>query len=508
MAPRLSNGKPRLRNGKIAITGVSSGTAQPSGPYQIGTIADYQSQRVFQRRGHSLDLTVSLSYTGAAPANVEARLVDFDSGAPVTSWGLLASLSASGGTASGKMLGAPEGCWYRLQVRDPASPQTVISGSNKFGIGMCIGLIGQSNMENAPKTAWFYPLGGKKSLFFSRPKVYNRVGRINDNLAESLNAGTYGSNFTEAAGDNGGTVNGDFVVLLANTVAAAPGIPVCLIERAVGGSFISSWQAGQTNWNAFAAAVADAGGDIEAAIWYQGESDAHNLNPTGHRAALANVHAQCAALGGRDASNFHFGVISLGPGSYGGSVEGEFGAMRALLCDYAATSPGAFLASTAHDGVTVDGVHQKGVAFARIGARAGLSLAARFGVGVSGAGPRAVSARLSGLDVLLTVQHSGGTVLKDGAGGNGAALTGFELRDASNNVITITGTAIVDATTIRVTGASAAATIAYAQMNSPHAGSSTTDPIPAAIPCDNITYVRGTWGAPLQPFTAITVTGS
>lgn len=362
-----------------------------------------------------------------------------------------------------------------------------------------IGMIGQSNMANMPITSNDYPLGDIRSTCYTRDGVVTRIGNYNDNRPAGQKLSVYGSDRTN------GVYVGDGFVWFANAVAAAVDAPVCLIERAVGGSSITTWQAGQTHWNAFAAAVTAAGGDIGAVIWYQGETDAHNMNPVLHRQRLANVHQQCMDLVGRNTSNFHFGIVTLGVGSYGGSVDGEFGAMRALLADYANTTPGAFLAATAHDSFTSDGVHLVGSAFGRVGRRAGKSLAARFGVGTSGAGPRIVGAAWDGSGVVLTVQHTGGTGLMDGAGGNGTALTGFEFKDAGGMPIAHTGSSIASPTAFRFALPSIPATVSYAMMNTPHGASSTVVPTFASIPCDNALYFDSTVGCPLQPCAAIAV---
>lgn len=512
-------GKIRLRNGKLALIGTGTGTVTPpvdpdpppvdpgpgtaDGVITLNEPADYQG---YQRNGTSKAVPISLSYTGGA-TQIEVRAVPEGTAITDTAYAWIPiPTNAAAKTASGTPT-VQQGGMYVWQARDAANPATNVTGIRRFGVGMFLGLIGQSNMANAPSGAWYYPLGGKRSFFYNRAGVFNRVGRINDKRPENLNAGTYGNDYTEAAKDGSITWNGDFVVFLANQIAAALGIPVFLIERAVGGSAIGSWQAGQTNWNNFAASVGAAGGDIEAAIWYQGESNAAGMNQTTHRASLANVHAQCQALGGRSTNNFKFFVVALGPGSYGGSVEGEFGAMRALLCDYGMNTPGAFLAATAHDGQTSDGVHQIGSAYARIGGRSGVSVAAAYGVGVTAAGPRIASATINGAVITVNIAHTGGSALADGSGGTGQALSGFEVKE-SGVVATISSAKVKTANTIEVTLAAAPTgpvTLSYAMMNVPHATSSTAAPNLASVPTDNISYVRGLSGAPLQPCAAIAV---
>lgn len=513
---KASASRPRLRNGRLALVSISQGgsTPDPTGGSVAG-VADFVAQRVFQRIGTSRELVVSFTYNDVPPAAVEARLVDFTTGAQLTPWDSLTQLAASNGSGSGRMT-APQGCWYRLELRDVAARGTVVRGTLKFGVGIVLGLIGQSNMENAPTTSWFYPLGDHRSIAFKRfdNATYQRIGRTNDSRPASQNAGTYGSSFTAALGDGNPGVTqkaqqGDFFVFVPNIIAAGLNIPVCVIERAVGGSEIASWQAGQTNWTRFETAVAAAGGDVEMVLWYQGETNAKGMNPVTHRAALATVHAQCQALGGRDTSNFHFGVISLGTGAYLGSAPGEFGAMRALLVDYANKTPGAFLAGCAHDAQTGDGVHLNGRSYGRLGPRVGKSALARLGVGVSGAGPFIVGASYANGFVDFALQHTGGTALLDGAGGSGTALTGFEFKDGDGVIVTYGATSFPNANTIRVAVNGVPVTASYAMMNNPHnsdpATSESTVTL-ASVPCDDVSFLYST-GAPLQPCAAIAVTG-
>ncbi len=372
------------------------------------------------------------------------------------------------------------------------------------------GAIGQSNMFNMPKTGNIYPLGAAGTTAYSRTEVWQRIGHYNDArpAGEQANLGA----FTAAYNEGGGPMSGDGFVFLANAIRAAANVPVRMIERAVSGSAIASWIDGPVgnNWDAFAAAVTAAGGGLDFVIWYQGETDAHNLNPTTHIAALNTLYQQCLTLSGRTADKFHFGVIALGVGSFNGSTEGEFGAMRALLVDWANSTPGVFFASSAHDSFTNDGVHNVGSGGGRIGNRAGKSLAARLGFGVTAAGPRISGATRSGTAVTLAIAHTGGTAMRDAAGGTtGTALTGFEFKDAGAGGATISYTTAFVGGNIVCTLASAPVgvlTVSYAMANTPHGASSTVAPVFASIPCDNVSYQAGTYGAPLQPMAAITVT--
>jgi hypothetical protein len=372
------------------------------------------------------------------------------------------------------------------------------------------GMIGQSNMENFPKTPDIYPLGAAGTTAYSRAGIWQRIGNIND----ARPAGQQSSlgSFTASASDNGAPIRGDGLVFFANALRAAADVPVRLIERAKGGSLISSWidpGAGPANnWSTFRDAVIAAGGGLDFAIWYQGEQNAHNLNPVTHVAALNTVYQQCLTLSGKTADKFFFGVISIGGlGAYNSTVVGESGAMRALLCEWANSTPGVFLATSAHDGWTSDGVHQTGKPFGWIGNRAGKTLANKMGFGgVSGAGPRISNFTRVSRAVTANIVHTGGTSLMDGAGGTaGTALTGFEFKD-DNGVIAHT-TAFVGGNIVCTLDRDVVGSLtgSYAMMDAPYSASSTVQPTAAAVVYDNAIYFGSTIGCPLQPRGALTI---
>jgi hypothetical protein len=298
-------------------------------------------------------------------------------------------------------------------------------------------------------------------------------------------------------------------------LTAEMGIPVFLINSSTGGQPISYWMDGSQGWADVKSAVAAAGGDFEFGFWYQGESDAHTASALYMQNKWDTLRNQCQALTGRGSTTLRLGMVSLGPGSYGGSTEGQFGAMRVNQATYSSTAPGWFYAGGIHDGVTPgDYVHIDGDSHGRLGRREARSLLALYGKGVSGAGPRIVSVSLSGSKVVFTVQHAGGSALKDGIGGTGTALTGFTIRGKnSGTVLAYTATAITGANTFKLTLTAAPTepiTAEYAITDVPHGAyaSGKTTFIPASCLYDNVVMPNAPTGCPLQPCAALTVTGS
>lgn len=496
-------GRPKIRNGRLlmltpAVTQAEEATAI--------TLSSLPNQYVAQRVGTSKDVSVSGTLAGPAGTVIEARVVDATSNTEVVGW-VPAAQSAADGTYKGSIR-VPQGGWYKMQVRAAGSSSVVASDPNKFGVGVLVGLFGQSNMVNFMSTANQYPLGHPKAIQFDNG-VYKRLGNTKDTLPPNTLNGTSGY----PSKNNVGT-NADGPVYLANMIAMELGIPVALVYYAAGGSAISQWMTGQTNWTNFANRVIAAGGDIEVAIWYQGESNARSTSQAAMQTGWNNLLNQCLALTGRTTANFKLGMVSLGPGRYGGSLEGDFGRMRVWQRDYSSSTPGWFYATGAHaSSCGGDTVHIGGRGHADNGRREARSYLATLGVGVSGAGPRIISATRSGLDVTFTVVHSGGTALQDQAGGNGTALTGFRFFDAGSGgaLIPYGSTAIVGPTQFRVTLNSAPVgvlTVDYAITDSPHGvdDGSTITYVPSSALCDNVALPNMV-GCVLQPCAAMTVTG-
>lgn len=405
-----------------------------------------------------------------------------------------------------------------------------------------LGLIGQSNMYNRQSVsgASGYPLGHPDASEYFGAGTTGTLRRIG-NIGTGTFAGadkwgapssSYGGN-REFVGSQG-----DGPIMLSGLIAAGLNTRVRVVNRAVIGSSIDSWisianggPASNNYWETFAAAVTNLATQLETTpasllrmvVMQQGETDAHTMTASQWTAKCAIVHAQCKALAG-NRSDFLFGVYSLGPGSFNGSTEGEFGKMRAAQVAYATGTSGAFYAGSTYDAATGDVVHIDSPSFNRIDRRAGKAAlyalgatSAATGRGGNGAGPRITDATRSGSLITVNISHAGGNALQDGGGGAGAALTGFRVFDGASQVA-ISATAITSPTTIQLTLASTPSgvvTLDHAMMNVPcGAGANPITFTPAGCVYDNDGYWQygsaspTALGSPLQPCAAFTVTGS
>lgn len=525
MVTRIANGKLRIRNMVIALALAGVYTAPPSDPVPTDpapggnsssiTLVELPNQMIAQRVGTSKSIPVGYTTPGAPGTAVEARVINA-ANAAVTNWTSVGTTGADA-TGSGSIV-VPQGSWYRLQVRVAGSQTLVTTAANKFGVGMIILLVGQSNMVNVGGS-YYYPSGSPNLLQYlpgTTPK-YARCGNINDAYPPSSyfgsGTGKYGTYTNEGAG-------GDLPVFTGNELVAALGIPVCYVNTAVGGksiwSFLPSRPTNQPDcYTQMVDTITAMGGDFELALWLQGESDAHTMTQAVMVEKLGVLHSTFKTINGRTDANFKLGIIALGAGSYSGSTDGEFGNMRLAHIQYATTTPGAFLAGCGHDCYTSDGVHWQGASYGRIGMRVATTVKAAVTGSAPLAGPRIASATRSGLNVTVNVTHSGGTALTDGVGGAGAALMGFQFFDdgAGGAEIGYNPATSIVGDTIRLTLNSApvgALRMSHAMRNAPFDAGNSATPVPtyAGAVHDNVAVIKSTIGMILQPCAPISVTGS
>jgi hypothetical protein len=519
-----NDGRFKRRNGLAAlyVAGVITPPPVDTGPVPEGTVtvnAERQFRWNYQRRGTSKSVPIAGTSTAPAGTIIEARVIDELSGAAVTPWqqvGVVLSDQTYGG-----LLDAPQGKWYRRQVRKANAPDGFVTETNSFGVGIIVLAYGQSNMDNMRNTGAHSPLGHPDAQECETDGIMRRSGNISKKLADGTDKRPPNSLRDGVGGyDQDYTVSGRFAdgqVYVPNLMTMATGLPVTILNRAIGGKSIEQLTS-SGSWDLMAAATASIGGDFEVVIFYQGE---HNIGDTAYKSKLTTLHEKIKTLVNRDNSTLKFGVISLGPVSNASSWSAnslvKWGEMRAMQVEWANSTPGAFYVTGAHDQTTnpTDGLHITGGGFHVLGRRYAKSILAQLGYGTTAAGPRLVSAVRSGTTVTCTAQHTGGTALQDGAGGAGADLRGFQFRDGAGVLVPITGSAITGANTFTLTLASeptGACTLSYAMENAPlrsDTANASMEPTPAFILIDNAAYFATLFdpaiGCPMQPCAAIAV---
>lgn len=215
------------------------------------SLTDIPTGRIFQRLGQSADIVVSGTYSGVS-GPVEARVVLDDDGSVRMPWTMVDD-APQNGVFTGILHHVPEGGWYRLEVRSGLTPWTVHEGRNRWGVGMLVACIGQSNMRE-----WF---ATGEDLIPSPRLMIHRSGQWHRP-----------------------TRTGNGALALGNRLAARLGIPIGLLDYAVNGSGLTAradWGAGFWRdtapdgiYRQFIDGVHRAGGAVEAVVWMQGEADA------------------------------------------------------------------------------------------------------------------------------------------------------------------------------------------------------------------------------------------
>lgn len=216
------------------------------------TVSEPRPRQVLPMTAHRVaDVPVTGRYTGpTTPTTVEYE-IDY-SGV----WHTLDAAPANG-LFTGTIRGLPARD-KRYTVRVRFSNATGVTGTvGSVGVGYVLLGIGQSNMAGHGLNAQAYTPSATAVASMSR--VDNGVLDLADPSQASV---------PETAGQPG-----SYLVHVAGELLARTGLPVMVLNRAVGGTVISSWQAGQPNYTM---AVADTlyFGPPHLVLWHQGESDA------------------------------------------------------------------------------------------------------------------------------------------------------------------------------------------------------------------------------------------
>ena len=215
------------------------------------TLTDIEPGRIFQRQGKDADIVVTGTYSGVS-GTVEARVVAAGSDAVTVPWTVVDG-SPENGLFTGILRQVPQGGWYQLQVRSGITPWVVKKGRNRWGVGMLIACIGQSNMRE-----WFHAGNDHQP---SPMVMLHREGQ----WIEPTTAG------------NGALAAG-------NQLAAALKIPVGLLDYSVNGTGLTpkaEWGKGfwldtgpDGIYRRWVDGVNATGGSVEYVVWMQGEADA------------------------------------------------------------------------------------------------------------------------------------------------------------------------------------------------------------------------------------------
>jgi len=465
------------------------------GPSSI-TLVDFGDHQVIQRvlGGTSQTVTLKGTFTGAALVKVEAQVVTFATGTAVVPWTALGG--AAGGTYSGSIV-IPQGGWYRVVVRGLAQGGVELAratGANRFGVGMNILCIGQSNMSGYGGPV--YTTAGELAALFGNGHVWAHLADPYDR----------GGSMTDVDYDPG--TGASMIPSLVNTLGSYfPGLPIGIVSAARGSSPLDCAVGAPFCWGSrnptnpadsstlYGNSIAKAreAGGVEAIVMHQGETDATNATSgPRYKADLATLAASYRA----DLGNLPLFLCQLGRSTTAVNDKNRTDETVQPIriaqhdCD---NPPAVYLAATAID-VDVDATdHYTKGGYDRLGPRVAAAIAYHYqAVGAPAAyrGPEIASVSYSdttrtSIDVHL--RHRGGTDFSPASG-----INGFVVLDGAV-AVALTSATRKDAATV---------TLSLAQ---PIAGVASVRYLYGKLPVQtlpNAVHDNSTFTLPLEPTTA------
>lgn len=426
-------------------------TATSTNAITITTPAD---GRIHQRSGTTGTITVTGTYTGT-PTTIEARLVQDGTSTPLASFDWATKVaSPAGGAYSFSFAGVPQGGWYNVQVRfSNDTPTSATSG--KVGVGVLIGMVGQSNSWYMVRT-------------FGTATDPNALVRIYGNI--NTNTWTVPAKATMAG-----------AIGLGNALASALSIPVGLLDFAANSGALSAhWiPVTLTTNRTFTNGVAALDGKLEAIAWTQGEGDADiPRTQAQYYADLGTLFADWRSEFGQP--NLPIVLSTIGRATSGLYTDEESQAIfRAQVQKIADAN---VYRVDRKDLAISDTVHHTAAGYETLGGRIARAVLKAIGAVSTYRGPQISEVRRinsTTFDVVLT--HDNGTDFTPTSG-----ISGFRVLDGGTPV-TINNAIRTSATRIRLTLASAPAslpTVQYLYGNNPDVAGVVKDNSALALPLE------------------------
>ncbi len=426
-------------------------TATASGSITITTPAD---GRIHQRSGTTGTITVTGTYTGT-PGTIEARLVQDGTSTPLASfdWAVKVA-SPAGGTYSFSFAGVPQGGWYNVQVRHSASPATSAT-SGKVGVGVLIGMVGQSNSWYMVRT-------------FGTATDPNSLVRIFGNITSGAWSAPVKASMAGAIG-------------LGNALAAALSIPVGLLDSAANGGALSvHWiPVTQTTNRNFTNGVGALDDKLEAVAWTQGEGDADTPRTQAqYYADLGTLFADWRTEFGQ--ASLPIILSTIGRATSGLYTDAE--SQDIFKAQVQKCADANIYRVDRKDLAISDTVHHTAAGYETLGSRIARAVLKAIGSVSTYRGPQIAEVRKVSSTVFdVSLTHASGTDFTPTSG-----ISGFRVLD-SGTPIAINNAIRTSATRIRLTLASAPATlptVQYLYGNNPDVAGVVKDNRALALPLE------------------------
>ncbi len=470
---------PTLTGASTDVVLIGSCIAPP-----IISVNDFPNYRVFQRTigGASKSISITGTCSNANWSRIDARIVRQSGGAPVVDWTTIDS-TPSAGTFSGSLT-VPQGGWYRIEVRACDSLGRVVSAAssaNKWGVGMIILCIGQSNMVG--RAAPPYTTASDLAALYSNAGVW-------EHLADPWDRGS-----PAGAIDGDSDVGGSMIPALANALLQTYSFPIAFVPCARNGSPLYV-RPGNYGWSyrnpsnhydtstLYGQSITKAqnAGGVELIVMHQGERDLLDGR------SEAQYEADFATMIGNYRQDLRPGIPificqlgTVGLGSDSGVV-GIRNAQRDLD-----NGTNVLMGATAMDLARSDEWHYTGPSLNVLGGRLANATKYYFGNSSYYRGPSISSARFSDGNrnqVIVTLSHRGGTDISPASG-----ITGFEVFD-NGSPVGITSAVRHSSNAVRLAlshsiSSSHTATLRYLYGMTPNVSGLVRDNSPLALPLEN-----------------------
>ena len=465
----------------------SPGT-MPKGPPAAIAVNDFADYRVFQRAigGASKSVSISGTYANMNWDHVEASVVQHGTDTAVIGWTTIDS-TPGGGTFSGNIT-VPQGGWYNVEVRALDSTGSVIGssrGTHKWGVGMIILIIGQSNMSGrgqAPFTA------ANSDLAVN----YNNAGTW-EHLADPYDDESPAS----AVDYDNNIAAGSMIPGIANSLLQTFDFPIAFVPASKGGSnlYVNGSNYGwayRNPSNHFDTSTlygqsitkAQSVGGVELIIMHQGEADLSACRTE------VNYEADFATMIGHYRQDLYaeIPIFICQLGTVGGGTDAGVTGIRSAQHDLD-NGTNIFMGATAMEMPRIDAWHYDTPALTVVGTRLANAIKYYFGQSIYSRGPFIASASFSDASrnqVIVTLNHRGGTDITPATG-----ITGFGVFDNGVSV-SITSAVRYTANSVRLTLSSSISsghtvTLRYLWGMTPNVSGLVKDNTPLALPLENTT---------------------
>jgi hypothetical protein len=488
-----------LADSNIATVSITVSTATST--ISVNDLANYQ---VFQRDigGTSKSVTISGTYSNMDWNRVEARVLQHGTNTAVVDWTTI-DTTPGGGIFSGNLI-VSQGGWYNIETRALDGAGSIIGssrGTNKWGVGMIILCIGQSNMVGHGQRPF-------TTVTSDLVVNYNNAGRwehLVDPYDDDSPSGTVDN-------DNS-TAGGSMIPALANSLVQTFNFPIAFVPSAKDGSNLYSQWVYRNPSNHYDTTTlygqsitkAQSVGGVELIIMHQGEADTN-----AHRTE-AQYEADFTTLIGNYRQDLYatipificqLGTISIEGGDP--RTDADVQAVRNAQHDLD-NGANIFMAATAMDQPRIDDVHYITSGLNAIGGRMAQTIKYYLGATSYYRGPAITSAafvgNLSTVDVQIA--HRGGNDISPASG-----ITGFSVF-SNGSLVSITSARRAGVDRIRLTLASAipqGATVKlrYLWGSAPDVTALVKDNSSLALPLENIiTDITVTNNLPTAPSSLI-----